>query len=153
MKKLTLIYASTTGNTEAVMDKVAEILKEHPIELDIFRSEEIDGSVVTANDNFILATSTWGHGIINPFFDELLDFISNNSMKGKRAGFIGLGDKAYEPELFNNGIKMLKAAFIKSGGVEIEKTFIIDGDPFPLLETKVPYWTEKFISALNNDQT
>jgi len=147
MTKLTLIYASTTGNTEAVMDKVGEVLTENNIEYVSQRAEETEESLIADNDTFILATSTWGHGIINPFFDELLEYISNNSMSGKKAAFIGCGDKNYEPELFNNGIKILKEAFLKSGGEEVDRTLIIDGDPFPILDTKVPYWTEKVITA------
>jgi len=150
MSKLILIYASTTGNTEAVMDKVGEILTENKLEFESHRAEEAEESIIENNDNFILATSTWGHGIINPFFDELLEYISNNSMAGKKAAFIGCGDKDYEPVLFNNGIKILKSAFLKSGGDEIDRTLIIDGDPFPILDTKVPYWTEKIISAFKN---
>lgn len=144
-----LIYASTTGNTEAVMEKIAEILNEKNIENELNRAEQTSISKVLESKQIIFGTSTWGHGEINPFFDELLAEIKSNDMSGKTAAFVGLGDKAYEPELFNNGIRILKEAFVTSGGTALPNELIIDGDPFAILDTKVPYWTDKIITALN----
>lgn len=151
-KNIAIIYASTTGNTEAVADKISALLTDAKLENKTSRAEETDHSFITENSTFVFATSTWDHGKINPLFDELLDYISKNDMSGKKAAFVGLGDKSYEPEAFNTGIKILKEAFVKAGGTEIGTTLLIDGDPFPLLDTKVPFWTQKLIPLLENEK-
>lgn len=150
MKNIHLIYASTTGNTEAVMEKIAEVLNEAGFQTELHRSESTDISILNDNDMFILGTSTWGHGVINPFFDELLEAIGQADLTGKQAAFVGLGDKQYEPVYFNKGVEILKETFTKAGGTEIYQTLIIDGDPFAILDNKIPYWTQKLITALND---
>lgn len=116
------------------------------------RSEETPSSVIDENNSFVLGTSTWEHGRINPKFDTLLEFIRTHSMAGKKAAFVGLGDTRYEPVSFNAGMTLLRETFLQSGGTELTRPLIIDGDPFPLLDTKVPYWTEAFISQVRNEK-
>lgn len=150
MKEIHIIYASTTGNTEAVCDTLNALLTQKGYTSVLHRAEETELTTITQNKYFILATSTWGHGMINPYYDELLAGIKYTDCKGKFAGFVGLGDHAYEEELFNRGIDTLKSAFIASGGAEIGNDLKIDGDPFSILDTKVPFWLDKYIAALEN---
>ncbi len=62
-----IIYASTSGNTEFVMDKVADVWRKMGKEVFLHRSEKTDISILNDNKFFLLATSTWDHGTINPF--------------------------------------------------------------------------------------
>jgi flavodoxin I len=150
MSKIHIVYASTTGNTEAVCDKVSELLNNNGFETELHRAEDTEIDLINQNDLFILATSTWGHGLINPFFDNLLEEISKASLVGKKAAFVGLGDSAYEQVYFNKGVDLLRDAFIAAGGAEVASVLKIDGDPFAILDTKVQAWTEKLITALKD---
>ena len=49
-----IIYASTSGNTEFVMDKVADIWREAGREVFLYRSEKTDISVIKDNKFFLL---------------------------------------------------------------------------------------------------
>lgn len=151
IKHIAIVYASTSGNTEAVCDNISALLSAQNIPNQTSRSEETPSSIIDQNTYFILGVSTWEHGRINPKFDKLLDYIAKNSMAGKKAAFIGLGDKRYEPVAFNAGMNLLKDTFIKSGGSELVRPLTIDGDPFPLLDNKVPYWAETLIAQLKNE--
>lgn len=148
MPNLTILYGSMTGNTEAVIYKVDELLTSKEITFTRSRSEDVQESVIDSHDLFLFATSTWEGGSMNPFFEVLYEYIKANNMKGKKAVFIGLGDRSYDEENFNKAIKDLKQAFITSGGSEIGETLIIDGDPYALLETEVTDWLNNIVSKL-----
>jgi flavodoxin len=153
IKNIAIVYASASGNTEAVAEKVSKLLAAENIVFEISRAEMTQSTVIDDNAYFVFGTSTWEHGRINPLFDKLLDYIAKNSMVGKKAAFVGLGDKSYEPVAFNAGMRILRETFLNSGGTELARPLIIDGDPFPLLDTKVPYWTEILIAQLKNEHT
>lgn len=150
MSKVHLIYASTTGNTEAVMEKIAQQLTQAGYTPELHRSENTQIDTIMDNELFILGVSTWSQGIINPFFDDLLAQIVSGDMNGKIAAFVGLGDKYYTDPHFNKGIDTLQESFLKAGGKAIHTTLKIDGDPHAILDTDVVEWTSKLITALKD---
>jgi len=143
-----IIYASTSGNVEAVCLKISDILNSQNIESSMHRAEKTDFSIISDNDLFILATSTWEHGEINPFFNKLLAEISQNNMARKKAAFVGLGDTRYEQILFCKGADILREAFLKSGGQELLTTLKINGEPYQQMDTLVATWTNRLVELL-----
>lgn len=135
-----LIYASTSGNVETVMECVSHVLGRHGFETFLCRSEQTNIEVVKKNKKFIFATSTWEHGLLNPFFDKLYEQMQTISCMGKEAAFVGLGDRRYEPVLFCEGMEKVRRLFVKVGGVEVEKALKIQGEPYDLLELTVEPW-------------
>lgn len=144
-----IIYASTSGNVEVVCEEVSKILTEAGFENKLYRSELTNFDVISNNEKFILATSTWEHGEINPFFEGLLLEIKKNNLAGKYAAFIGLGDLRYEPVLFCGGVEVLTKAFVESGGMKLGQTLKINGEPYKYLDTAVKTWTERIIIEFN----
>lgn len=149
-KNIQIIFASASGNVAAVCEKVAEILNANGFVAQLHRAESTKFELIAANQLFIFATSTWEHGVISPYFEPLLKEISKNSVEGKYAGFIGLGDTRYEPVLFCGGMITLQETFEKQGGTSISVPLKINGDPYSLLDNMVTDWTKKFISDLSN---
>ena len=149
--KITVIYASTSGNVEMVVDYVADILREAGMNVNLHRAEATDDSILLDNDLFILATSTWGHGILNPFFDDMLINIKDNNMSGKRAAFIGLGDARYDEAHFCEGIKIVNGAFLKSNGTEIHRILKINGEPHKFMDLLVKKWAIDLIQVLKEN--
>lgn len=145
-----IIYASTSGNVETVCEYVGKVVEGHHYDVALHRAEITDADVLIKNHLFILATSTWEHGEINPFFNKLLDAIAHLDLKDKYFGFIGLGDRRYEPVLFCGGMETLRDAVIKSGGIEIGEPLRIEGEPHQKLETEAQPWTHHFISEVIN---
>ena len=143
-----IVYASTSGNVEAVMEKVAATLQEYHYPVTLHRAEQTKVDVFNLTDIFILATSTWEHGEINPFWNRLLKEMEAVDLSGKNAGFVGLGDKRYEPVLFCNGMEILRHEFITRGGGEIFEPLKINGEPYNLLDTVVKEWAYNFIYKL-----
>ncbi len=143
-----IIYASTSGNVEIVCEKIAEIFNESGIETKLMRSEQTSIDEILNHDLFVLATSTWEHGEINQFYLELLGEITKNDMTGKKAAFVGLGDRRYEPVLFCKGIDILQDAFLKQGGSQVGEALKIDGEPYGLFESVVSEWTKQLLEYL-----
>lgn len=56
-----IIYASTSGNTELVVENIAEYLKKRKVDTVLHRAELTDISVIKDNKHFIFGTSTWNH--------------------------------------------------------------------------------------------
>lgn len=142
--QLHIIYASTSGNVELVCEHVASYLSDHfQIESILHRAEKTDINVLLDNTKFILATSTWEHGELNPYFVNLHQQMSRQSMKDKSAGFIGLGDKRYEPVLFCEGMEIVRKTFLERGGQEVGEALKINGEPHHQLNL-VDQWCEQF---------
>lgn len=151
MPRAHAIYASTSGNVELVVEHVQLQLQRELIECELHRAEITPVEIVLDNNLFILATSTWEHGEINPFFDRLLTQLSDANLTGKRAAFVGLGDKRYEPVLFCGGMEKLKKIFIRQGGRVIYEPLKLNGEPHHQLESIVDPWVKEIISEINEE--
>lgn len=145
MKNVELIYASTSGNTELVMEYIKSFFEsEENIKLNMHRAELTDIELIQKNKFFIFGTSTWEHGVLNPFFNKLYDGILKNDMTGKFAGFVGCGSVDYESVLFCRGIDIIKEGFVSQGGSQIGMTLKVNGDPHSQLEGYIKKWAEVF---------
>lgn len=141
---LQIIYASTSGNVELACEHAAGFLYSHfQIESELHRAEKTDINLVLENNKFIFATSTWEHGELNPYFANLHQQMSRQSLKDKYAGFIGLGDKRYEPVLFCEGMEIVRRTFIERGGQQMGEALKIDGEPHHQLDL-VEQWCNQF---------
>ncbi len=145
-----IIYASTSGNVEAVCQKISDILETHNFRTTLQRAESTNFSVISDNNKFIFATSTWEHGEINPFFNKLLQEMMQNNLSGKTGAFVGLGDTRYEQMLFCKGAEILREAFLKGGGKELSTMLKINGEPYGQMDTLVTTWTNRLIDLLNS---
>ncbi len=149
--KITIIYASTSGNVETVCFKISEVLTQQGIMSELYRAESTPENVLVASQYFVFATSTWEHGEINPFFHRILTQLKTLDSTGKIAAFVGLGDTRYEQILFCRGADIIKEAFLKSGGKEVLTTLRINGEPFKYLGTTVKVWTERLIHEVKTN--
>jgi len=143
-----LIYASTSGNVEIVMQHVAKILTQHGFSPVLHRAEQTSIEVIHQHSTFVLATSTWEHGALNPFFNKLYAEMKSSNFQGKAAAFVGLGDRRYEPVLYCEGMEKVRRVWLNQGGVEVLQSLKINGEPYALLEILVTPWATKLASAL-----
>lgn len=147
------VYASTSGNVEVVVETVAKLLEASGINVELHRSEQTSIEVFRHNELFLIATSTWEHGVLNPFFQPLHQEMSKEDFAGKKAAFIGLGDTRYEPVLFCQGMEILKQTWTDNQGQQLFHNLKINGEPYHLLDTTVTEWTKGLIDALETDSS
>lgn len=150
---LTFIFASTSGNVETVVDRVAEVLTREGWTTSKHRAEETPLEVITQNHHFVFATSTWEHGVLNPFFAKLYKEMQKADFSGKQAGFIGLGDRRYEPVLFCEGMETVRRTWLANKGAELQEALKINGEPYALLDSVVTPWALKLNQSLKQQQS
>ncbi len=99
---LTIVYASTSGHTEFVVDTVITRVtnKNNDLKVSKKRAEEASVADVTGADVVVLASSTWNtgnvEGQLNPHMHELIKTRLNDiDLKHKPMTVIGLGDERY----------------------------------------------------------
>jgi len=155
MEIIYLVYASTSGNVEKVVETVAEVLQAQGFQTELHRAEKTSIELITQGQSFVLATSTWEHGRLNPFYEKLAEAMTQNRMDGKRAAFIGLGDRRYEPVLFAEGMEKVRQIWLNQGGQELGGRLRIQGEPYDKLETAVKPWAvnlAQLLAAASEDQ-
>lgn len=150
-KDIKIIYASTSGNVEFACETIANLLNEAGYQATLHRAENTPIELLLENNLFLLASSTWEHGEVNPFFNKLLKEMKEADLSGKRALLLGLGDMRYEPVLFNLGIEIVKDRFVESGGEIVKPALKLNGEPYHQVETMIKPWVSKIIEKLQNE--
>jgi flavodoxin len=135
-----IIYASTSGNVESVVEKTSHIWQAHGLRTSLHRAEQSNISLFQNTTHFLLATSTWEHGELNPFFRALLKEMKQTDFTGKSAAFVGLGDTRYEPVYFCQGMETVKNVWERQHGQVIAQPLKINGEPYHLLQSVVKDW-------------
>jgi flavodoxin I len=99
---LHIVFASTSGHTEYVVDALADVLKSiiPGWEIEETRAEKTQPQDLLSGDVLLLASSTWNtggiEGQLNPHMWSLLNDRSKNlDLAGKPCACIGLGDHRY----------------------------------------------------------
>lgn len=145
-----LIYASTSGNVEIVMESIGNVLLSEGFKTTLCRAEKTSIEMVGKHNKFVFGTSTWEHGRLNPFFAHLHEQLKTLDCHGKRAAFVGLGDRRYEPVLFCEGIEQVRRLWLQEGGYEIGTVLKIQGEPYAQIDSVVKPWADGVAESFNN---
>lgn len=93
MKKATIIFGSTTGNTEIVADKIAETMTGYDVQV-IYVTDAKDDTAVKEADLVLYGCSTMGLGELQ---DDFIPYYENRMtpalLKGKNVAVFGLGTR------------------------------------------------------------
>ena len=89
--KVAVIYASTTGNTEAMANAVSESVKASGAEVFFGTADKADSAVVSSCDVILLGSPAMGAEVLE---DSMEDFYSKieSSLGGKKVGIFGSYD-------------------------------------------------------------
>lgn len=122
------------------MEFIGKILHYMGFKIILKRSEQTSVETILESRKFVFGTSTWEHGRLNPFFENLYAVMKKHSFKNKQAAFVGLGDRRYEPVFFCKGIDDVRDLWLEKGGEEIATALKIQGEPYIQLNTVVAPW-------------
>ena len=161
-----LFYASSTGNSEEIANKIAEELGG----IEVFDLSGTDINKINDYDNVILGGSTWGEGELNDDWDEAWDSFKTIDLNDKTIALFGLGDQDGYPDEFCNALGILyeylsttKAKIIGStskDGYEYDESkaevdgkfvgLVIDEDnQDDLTEERISNWVEDIKSQIS----
>lgn len=108
MKSITIIYGSTTGNTQRVAQSIKNKLEMFDVSLlDVANASQKE---LEAAPNLILGTSTWGLGDLQDDWDSFLPVLQRSNLDNKTIALFGLGDGASYSDSFVEGMGALHQA-------------------------------------------
>jgi flavodoxin I len=123
-----MIYASMSGNTEAIADVIEESLTEEGIEVVRKEALDADAEELLAYDHVLLGAYTWGEGELP---DEFLDFyedMENLELAGKKVAVFGSGDMVYEH--FCAAVDLLEQRIVERGGELVTEGLKVELAPY-----------------------
>ena len=89
--KVSVIYASTTGNTEAMANAICEAVKAGGAEVVFGTADSADQTGVTASDVILLGSPAMGDEVLEDSMEEFFGAIEG-SLGGKKVGLFGSYD-------------------------------------------------------------
>lgn len=132
MKKTVIIFGTSTGTCEELAGRIGAKLGVD----NIINVTDLDDSVIAANDNLILGTSTWGAGELQDDWYDGVRIIGAVDLSGKTVALFGCGDSESYPDTFVGGMAELYNAARKAGA-DIVGAVPVDGYTFDDSESVV----------------
>ena len=81
MKKIGLLYGSSTAKTAAVAQKIKDAF--HDVQIDIIPVENSGESDFETYDYIITGSSTWFDGELPTYWDEIMPIVTSADLKGR----------------------------------------------------------------------
>ncbi|TSC80365.1 MAG: hypothetical protein G01um101425_19 [Candidatus Peregrinibacteria bacterium Gr01-1014_25] len=148
--RLQIIYASTSGHTEYVVERLRDFLKTQKVECALLKAERAKPEDLLQGDVLVLASGTWNtggiEGQLNP---HMHDFVHGRAARvdlaKRRVAIIALGDDRY----FYTGRagEHLRHFVQTHGGSVIEPALTIINEPYGQ-EKKVEEWGKALLASL-----
>lgn len=128
MGKILLVYATMSGNTEAMADLIEKGLQEAEAEVDRFEAMDIDDAELFNDyEHIILGTYTWGDGDLPDEFLDLAEEMEALDFTGKTCAVFGSGDTAYE--YFCGAVDTLEEKIKERGGEIVLPSVKVEMNP------------------------
>ena len=105
MKKIGIIYGSTTGTCESLANQLATCLGVS--DNDVHSADKLTDALVSAYDVLILGTSTWGDGELQDDWDDGIKVLKQADLNGKTVALFGCGDSEAYCDTFCDGMGIL----------------------------------------------
>ncbi len=117
MAQITIIYGSTTSNTESAAQEIATSLGTEGVR--VIDVSSASRSNMESAEILILGTSTWGFGDLQDDWDAALSTLSGSNLSGKKVALFGCGDSSSYPDTFVDGMYSLYEAARGAGATII----------------------------------
>lgn len=150
MSTVKIIYGTGGGNTEIVCEKVKEILVDKGLQVEMLIAKLAQPEDLLGSDLLILASPTYGHGLLETYMEKLLKKSKDLDIKGQKCAIIGLGDATYDIDYFMEATAIIKK-FLESKEADlIHLPLAISRSPIPHLEKYVPRWANEIYDKIQN---
>ncbi|MCK6265187.1 assimilatory sulfite reductase (NADPH) flavoprotein subunit [Vibrio sp. ZSDE26] len=146
--KLTIIFASQTGNAKGVAEALEHEAKQLGVESQLFDASDYKGKNLAKETHVIIVASTNGEGEAPDNAIELHEFLQSKKapkLPNLKYAVIGLGDSSYE--FFCQTGKDFDAYLSKQGATAFIDRIDLDVD----YETEAKEWRGKALDILQED--
>lgn len=130
------------------IEAVADDLEKKKVSVTLKRAEEADTSELLKADICVLASPTYGHGMLQEHMASFLKKARDIDLKQKPCAVIALGDPKYEAQYHLESAVLLKKAIEKMNGKVLEPPLLISRTPVMYLKGIIPHWTKQLINKL-----
>jgi len=124
--KVSIIYGSTTGNTERVASLIQDQLTDHDVNL--VNVSDVKDADYTDADLVLLGSSTWGYGELQDDFAVHFDTMSDTQLGGKKVAVFGCGDSVGFGDVFCEAVNMITEKAESCGASIVHEGLKVDGD-------------------------
>ncbi|MEC1262322.1 flavodoxin [Bacillus swezeyi] len=114
MGKVLLVYASMSGNTEAMADLIEKGLLEGEAEVDRHEAMDVDAELFNDYQHIVFGAYTWGDGELPDEFLDIYEDMEGMDFKDKTFAVFGSGDTSYEH--FCGAVDILEDKIKELGG-------------------------------------
>ncbi|MGF1751565.1 assimilatory sulfite reductase (NADPH) flavoprotein subunit [Vibrio cionasavignyae] len=146
--KLTIIYASQTGNAKGVAEALEQEASAHGISAQLFDASDYKGKNLAKETHVIFVASTNGEGEAPDNAIELHEFLQSKKvpkLTNLKFGVIGLGDSSYE--FFCQTGKDFDAFLTKQGATPFIERLDCDVD----YDVSAAEWRLKALEVIKDD--
>lgn len=154
MPLLLIVYSSTSGHTEYVLDVLTEFLeaKKAPVKIARQHVEQTDPKDLVNCDYLLLASSTWDvtEGLLPPDFRVFTKAAKDIDLAGKPTIVIGLGDSRYRNTCRAAAHLMQFAR--EHGGKNLLPPLPIVNEPYEQ-NAVIEKWGEKLLAKLSESSS
>ena len=149
MKKILIVYGSTTGNTEYMAEMVGKVFINAGFQTGVINVTDFDDGEL--NDDLsalILGCPAYGHDMIElqEDFEEFIEDVEDLNLKSRKFAVFAPGDSSYE--FFCGSVDKIEELLEGIGAVKIVDGLKIDGDPDDF-EDEINEWSESIIAEIN----
>ncbi|ABR49154.1 flavodoxin [Alkaliphilus metalliredigens QYMF] len=126
MKKISIIFGSTTGNTE----RVAEIIKDNMAECEVTVTDVCNAKdeMIKSADTVLFGASTWGYGEIQDDFLEYYNSMKSELLSAKDVAVFGCGDSVGFSDVYCRAVDLIIEKASECGANVIGEGLKVDGD-------------------------
>jgi len=126
-QKIGVFYGSSTGNSEAICDRIQETLGVDII--DLFNVSDTDPEKILEYNHIIISCPTWYEGELQEDWIEFLPKIAALDLSGKTIVMFGMGDQEGYADNFLDALGIIAKDLIKAGA-KVEGEWPIEGYEF-----------------------
>ncbi len=154
MTKILIIYATVSGNTELVIEKVTQIFNYQKVSKNLelqITSKRVDlanANEILDSDLTILASPTYGQGTVEAHFLPFIKQMNKLELNNSKLAVIGLGSPRFYPEYLTESAGILELEIKKSNGNLFVPSLRIGGEVLKMLDKLVPNWTNRLLDKL-----
>lgn len=113
MKQTLVVYGSSTGTCQSIAETIGSKLGAEVVDVASLSDEQ-----VTAAENLILGTSTWGAGELQDDWYDGVEKLKSLDLNGKTVALFGCGDSESYSDTFCGGMDEIYSA-VKDKGVKV----------------------------------
>lgn len=143
-----ILIGTQTGNSEAVADRVANVLADNGFICHLVDMAEAYPEILEDYHQLVVVMCTWAEGTFADntveFYDALTGVRPN--LSALRFAMVGLGDHDYDP-YFLTANHQLASTLRELRATEIARMFEIDGIPRNRQLADVENWTRQLVTA------